>query len=722
MKNTIYNVLLLTALVNVQQTVAVSGQMSPISRVVELLQGLAAKVEADGKMEEDLFETYVCWYKTVIKAKEASNAAAKDRIESLEAYIADIEAGRIEFSSERTDLEAQIKKLHEEIEQAEDIRDKEHEDYLAAKDEMEKAIAALEEAVKTLDEATFVQEHKGSMLSFRREVSKFEGEQHAESAAALKRAIELGKNYLSKGDAAFLERLLSGEVPEVDWKKLNRKATFKMKYKARSTKILKMMQDMLQTFQDNLADATAKEEEAKATFDKLMKSKNAELDTAQQALTDMSAEGGARDLNKQEAQQELDDLKKQVEDDTKFMADTEEHHAMKLEEWKKRKELRTGEIGAINEAIHVLNSDESRDTFKKSFKSQGYLLLQKSTVSKRHLEKASAVLRQAGLAARDSRLTALAIRAKGFGDQQDSINKVIEAIDKMIKTLKDEEAEDLKSKEECEKTRMEQTKDARTFSLEVDDASDAISREKAKIAEWKAEIAEKEAEIKKNEEDLDAATKARADEKAEFETNKSDDEAAAGLIEKAMDVLKSFYDENFSLLQGAKQPPVVEAGKAPPPPPPTFEGDYGGAQGESKGIQMILQMILDDVKDDIKKSEEAEKAAVEAFEKLKADLEAAIKDANEAIADFEKKVAESETEIEDQTSAKQDSKKNLDSTLKEIASQEPGCNFMTINFATRTVNRKMEIDGLLKAKTILEGGAFTAPEDPNREIKPGDSL
>merc|ERR1719191_2659549 len=252
-------------------------------------------------MEEDLFETYVCWYKTVMKAKEASNAAATDRIESLEAYIADIEAGRIEFTSERTDLEAAIKKLHVELEEAEDIREKEHEDYLAAKDEMEKAIAALEKAVETIDEATFVQEHKGSMLSIRREVSKFEGEQHADSASALQKAVELGKNYLSKGDAAFLEKVLSGEVPEVDWKKLNRKATFKMKYKARSTKILQMLKDMLQTFQDNLADATAKEKEAQESYDKLMKSKKDELDSAQQALTDMAKEGGSRDLAKQEA-------------------------------------------------------------------------------------------------------------------------------------------------------------------------------------------------------------------------------------------------------------------------------------------------------------------------------------------------------------------------------------------------------------------------------------
>jgi len=691
---------LICVLFNVQPVV--STQMSPITRVVELLQGLAKKIETDGKVEDDLYETYRCWYKSVMKEKEASNAAANDRIESLEAYIADIEAGRVEFSTERVDLEAQIKKLMGEIEEAEDMRDKEHEDFLAAKDEMEKAIAALEEAVKTIDEATFLQQdHKGSMLSLRREVSKFEMEEHAESAAQLKRAIELGNNYLSKGDASFLEKILTGEVPEYDWKKLNRKATFKMKYKARSTKILQMLKDMLQTFQDNLSDAIAKEKESKANFEKLTQSKNEQLDDAKAALTDMKAEGSASGLAKEDAQQEVDDLKKQVEDDTKFMADTQEQYETKMKEWKKRKELRTGEIAAINEAISVLDSDEARETFKSSFKSQGYLLLQKSATSKL-AQKAAAILRQTGLATKDSRITALARRAALEPAMQDEIDKVIKAIDKMLQTLKDEEAEDLKSKEECEKSRMEQTKDARKFSIAIDDAEDMIRLEQGKIAEWKAQIAEKEAEIKQNEKDLDEATKAREDENSEYKKAKAEDEAAVGLIEKAMETLKSFYEENFSLLQnqgGAK--------KATPPPPPTPEGDYGGAQGESKGIQAILQMILDDVKDDIAKADKAEEDAVKAFEALKADIEEAIKDANEAISDFNDKIADSEETITEETTTKKDNKKSLDSVIKEIQSQEPGCNYMAINFGIRVKNRQLEIDGLLKAKTILEGGSFS---------------
>jgi len=297
-------------------------------------------------------------------------------------------------------------------------------------------------------------------------------------------------------------------------------------------------------------------------------------------------------------------------------------------------------------------------------------------------------------------------------------------IDEMIQTLKDEEKEDLKSKEECETNRMDQTKEARKASIEIDDASDAISREEAKIAEWKDQIKLKEEEIKKLEEDLKAATDARAEEKAEFEKNKADDEAAADLIEKAMGVLKTFYEENFSMLQahGGANGIVVEAGKAPPPPPPTWSEPYGGAQGESKGIQAILQMILDDVKDDIAKAEEAEKAAVEAFEKFKTDTENSIKLAQETITDLETKVAGAEKVIVEQKTIKEDTLKTLKASIEEIQAAEPGCNFMTVNFEVRSKNRQLEIDGLLKAKAILTGGSFTEEPDPNREIKPGDAF
>merc|ERR1719316_453783 len=121
-------------------------------------------------------------------------------------------------------------------------------------------------------------------------------------------------------------------------------------------------------------------------------------------------------------------------------------------------------------------------------------------------------------------------------------------------------------------------------------------------------------------------------------------------------------------------------------------------------------MILDDVKDEIKTSEETEKAAVEAFEKLMSDINTSIEDANKVISDLKGDIATSEEEITLQMEAKTDSKKELDTALEAITSAEPGCNFIGLNFEVRTKNRQLEIDGLLKAKTILQGGSFATPE------------
>merc|ERR1712008_268920 len=187
----------------------------------------------------------------------------------------------------------------------------------------------------------------------------------------------------------------------------------------------------------------------------------------------------------------------------------------------------------------------------------GYMLLQETqdnALSWRR-EQAKAVILRAARAGKDSRLVALASTmvksGKGF-------EKVIEAIDKMLVLLKKEQEEDLKIKEDCEKTRAEDTRDAIVASRAMDELSDKITR--------------LETEIEEIEKELKEATKIREEETAEFEKNKKDDEAAAVLVANAREVLAKFYQENALLQQ---QPQFTsEAGEAPPPPPPTWSDPY----------------------------------------------------------------------------------------------------------------------------------------------------
>merc|ERR1719223_824345 len=99
-------------------TFVAGSKLSPITRVVELLKGLGRKVEDDMKQSEHLFEEYVCWGKTIVRTKTDTNEKAKSRIDSLEAYIADLDAGRVELTTERVDLEKELKTLNQDIESA----------------------------------------------------------------------------------------------------------------------------------------------------------------------------------------------------------------------------------------------------------------------------------------------------------------------------------------------------------------------------------------------------------------------------------------------------------------------------------------------------------------------------------------------------------------------------------------------------------------------------
>jgi len=191
---------------------ATAVDISPVTRVVELLQGLAKQVEKEGKVEEGLYEDFVCWGKSVVSKGESQNAADESRIGELETYVADLNSGRIELTSERSDLEKQISDLMNEMETAAAIRDKEHDDFVEAEDEMKMALAALASAIELLDKATpkapAKREQEAVLLAVRdtlQDAAENGGMAKLEEhQAKLKRAVDMGERFLDKADSIFL--------------------------------------------------------------------------------------------------------------------------------------------------------------------------------------------------------------------------------------------------------------------------------------------------------------------------------------------------------------------------------------------------------------------------------------------------------------------------------------------------------------------------------------
>jgi len=691
--------------------------LSPISRVVELLNGLAETADKEGKKEEDLYESYVCWAKTVIDTKTQTNAEASTRIDELNAYIADLAAGRIELTTERVDLEKEIKGLMQEMEAMKVQRDQEHEDFEAAKEEMGATVEALGGAIVVMAEATcsdaeLIQGKEKESVGFAARV---------EESQMLTRAVALGHKFLTKGDAIFFQRLLTGEVPKADWKKLNRKAGFKMKYKARSGHIQDVLKKMKATFNQNLGDAEANEQKNLDDYTELKEAKGEQLATAQDGLNKQDGENGANAIGKEDAESERDALTTQKTNDENFIGATSTDLATNKSEWKDRQLLRAGEIEAINKAVSILHSDDARDMFKSSYKSQGFFL--QVTASSKS-SSAGAILARAAKRSGDKRMAALAQSLQTPNESMATgshFDEVIAAIDDMVSTLKSEEDVDLENKETCEKDRADDTRTAIKAGRTMDERSDTIDGLKIDIAEIIKTIAENEAEIKSINEELSKAQTLRNDEHTEWEAANRDDGAAAELVERAKTVLSDFYSDNgLNLIQKKKMEPVV-AGEAPPPPPSTWEAPYGGKTGESQGIVAILEMIHDDILKDQTKGKADEDKAEEVFQSFKTNSEQQVETLESANTDLTDTKGQKEDDIstaKEQRGAKHD---ELNAVIAKINDATPSCVYNTINYPVRLENRQIEIDGLIKAKAILEGGEF--PEDTSgREIKPGDAF
>ena len=315
----------------------------------------------------------------------------------------------------------------------------------------------------------------------------------------------------------------------------------------------------------------------------------------------------------------------------------------------------------------------------------------------------------------DRRLSSLVAKVAS----RSHFDEVVRAIDSMVETLKKEEADELAKKEGCEKDRMDDTRSAAVASRTMDEKTELIMSLEEEIKELDAEIADKQAEVKSVQEQLTGATRLRADEAAAYAVAKKDDVDAVKLVADATEVLQKFYADNSLMLA---QQPFGAAGEAPPPPPKTWEAPYGGKTGESTGIIATLTLIKEDIEKDIAKATAEEDNAIAEYNKFKSDSEKNMLDLNSLISTLEGDKSEKESDANTAAGDRRAKGGELKVVMKKIKDAEPGCDYFAINYPVRTKNRLTEIDGLHKAKAILQGGEFATPEDTTRELKPGDAF
>merc|ERR1719183_2137536 len=132
-------------------TPVAAADTNPLAKVIELLDGLAAKITKEGEAEQKAYEEYIEWCDDFTKEKAFEIKSLTAKKEKLEATIAKCTSDIEGCDSKIEELVADIATGEAELQNATLIRDKENADFKAGEAELMDSIDVLDRAIAILE-------------------------------------------------------------------------------------------------------------------------------------------------------------------------------------------------------------------------------------------------------------------------------------------------------------------------------------------------------------------------------------------------------------------------------------------------------------------------------------------------------------------------------------------------------------------------------------------
>jgi peptidoglycan hydrolase CwlO-like protein len=657
-----------------------------MSKVVTLLKGMADTIDARGKSEQASYDKYTCWCEDTMQQKADDITKAKDKLESLQNNINKNKGGLGSGGATIAQLNKDIAENRASQKEATEVRTKENTEYAEERAESEQCIGGLEAAIKVLTGAGGSGQKFLETFQQAKIMSVIAGVRPALKAPVIKHKIsgkdmQLMEQFVEKPDAFFHGKSVMGAMqvsnnPFGD-------------YAPQSGQIQGILQSMYDTFTGDLEKDNAEEADKQKAFEALMATKKKELATLESSLEDEDKNHADSTKSVADDKAMRTSTREQLASDEDIFTATKEACAKKAKQWAQRTRSRSQELAGINEAIKILDSDEAKKTFTESQK----VFLQTSAVAHHKGQRAKAYKRLQSLATsyHSLMLAQIAVAVKTTGHFDD----VIVMIDKMMTTLREEEASDIAHRDRCEGKQNANKNSKADAEHEVSKAKAEIKRLETAIKDKEAEIKEIAASMKATKKTMDDITKTREDETAAFKKAQKADEDSLALLEKAEASLAEFYSKGK----------FIQVEHSKPEPNTNWEaGDSSSSSaGEARGVMGILDMLQEDLKKEMKSQGQDEIDAQVDYEKDFNALEQNYRASDKAKTAAEGENADLKSDKQDQTDKKDSAQGDADDEDKLAKAIAGDCDWVDSNFEKRRGKRKAEMDGLTDAKDFLAG-------------------
>jgi len=641
---------------------------NPIRKVVNMLEALKGKVEAEGEKEKELFDKYMCYCK---------NAGG-----DLSKSIADAEKRGPELTAEIEASTGKLAQLKEDV--------KSHQtDRAAAKEAMAEATSLREKEKAAFD------------------TYKSDADTNIAAIGKASAAIEKGMgNFLQSTAANTLKKIvMSRNMMDADRQDVLAFLSGSSDYAPASGEITGILKTMGDEMKADLKDAVGEEEKAVAAYEELMAAKKKEVNALTKMIEEKLTRIGDLGVEIQQMKNDLGDTGEGLEEDKKFLADLDKNCDEKQKLNEENVKYRTQELAALSDTIKILNDDDALELFKKTL--PGASSFVQVDVTTQAVRTRAIALIQSARASSNRRpqldFISLALRGKKIG-----FEKVLKMIEDLVKELKQDQVNDDGKKEYCN-TELD-TADDKKKVLEkgVSDLETAIVNSKESITTTKAEIEALDDGVKALDKSVAEATEQRKEENEDYTALMASDAAAKELIEFAKNRLNKFYNPKLYKppAEGALAQVRVHSSEAPPPAPEAPKA-YSKSGEESNGIIAMMDALIKDLDKEMTEAEVTEKDA-------QADYEAMMKDSAEKRAEDSKSMTDKQGALAELETGLQQQKDDLGSTTKELAATvqyistlHNECDFILKYYDMRKEARSGEIDSLEKAVAVLNGADYS---------------
>jgi hypothetical protein len=661
-----------------------------ITKVVKILQGMLEKSKEEGDEERTIFGKFKCFCDQNEREKKESIAQLGKDINILSSKIEELQGGTGSMSSEANQLRQSMLANEAARAEAESIRNKEHESFVAEEADMKQAISQMNDAIETLSEVGADQTLGNAAADHEKMMAGF-------SALAVNSKVKQALSAVS----VFLNPQQTKNVQSF----LQARAPFTGSYTSQSGAIVGTLKSMRDTFKENLATAQSTEKQQVDSHEKLM-------DTLEKAYEEMSStydrrqEGmGDNDDNLSSKKEQLVEAKEQKASDEEYLEKLLAMCEEKTKEYNQRKMLRANEDAAVAEAVSILNSDESFAAFGKtsatSTGSTGPAFIQlRSRRVRIHSSAVSLSLqvKEALLAAKSPRVAKVA----SFIQAENIFDVVLKEITKMLEVIEEEGKQDKENLDWCNDERTESNN-------KLDDANDEIDSLTGEIQSLTADIEAPEtglkAQIKTTEDDLASCIESQKSETTErkeanllYQQDIKNLVAAESILKKAIKVLRKYYDDLEKKMEAGE----VFLQRREDPDAPSTWGGYEGQSSKGGDAISMLEFIHEETVKEETEAHSDEETSQHNYEDSMADLKTREADAEKTLVSLRETLAQKEEDLlmrKKELKKTEGEKEALENYLSKI---KPGCDFITENFDERERNRATETTALNKADGLIK--------------------